>query len=130
MLDQFNDIKIVALDDEASGPSGQGVLLRLVLKLSQSAPSAWSQYFNDAWRQHLYMMKRRASVSGDRLEIICTPDELEKDHLPELNKVIAETNEAYGKYAQEQKRLKEIEIEAARRQSEALSDLKGRLKFD
>jgi hypothetical protein len=67
MSDQFTGIKIVALDDEASCPSGQGALLRLVLKLSQSAPSAWSQYFNDAWQQHLYIMKRRASVSGDRL---------------------------------------------------------------
>lgn len=130
MSDQFADIKIVALDDAASGPSGDGALIRLVLKLSDSAPSAWSQYFNEAWRQHLYMMKRRASVFGNRLEIICVPDELESDHLPELKKVVKETNEAYRKFEQEQKRLKEVEIETVRRQREALATLKGRLKFD
>jgi hypothetical protein len=130
MPNQFADIKIVAMDDAASGPSGEGALLRLVLKLSQSAPTAWSQYFNESWRQHIYMMKRKASVSGDRLEIICMPDELESDHLPELKKIVGDTNEAYRKFAQERERRKEIEIETARRQSEALFNLKGRLKFD
>lgn len=130
MSGEFVDIKIVALDDAASGPSGEGALLRLVLKLSQSAPTAWSRYFNEAWSQHLYMMKRRASASGDRLEIVCMPEELESDHLPELKKIVDETNQAYRRFATEQKRLKEIEVEAAKRQNEALANLKGRLKFD
>ena len=130
MPDQFTDIRIVELDDEASLPSGEGALVRVVLRLSERAPSEWSQYFNDAWRLHLYMMKRRAIVSGDRLEIICMLEELERDHLPELNKVMAETNEAYRKYAQEQNRRREIENEAAQRHREALSNLKDRLKFD
>jgi hypothetical protein len=129
MADQFNDIKIVGLDDEASVPSGDRALVRVVFRLSQPAPFEWSQYFNEAWRQHLYMMKRTATVSGDRLEIICILEELEQDHLPELNKVIAETNEAYRKYAQDQSRRREMENEAARHHREALSNLKGRLKF-
>jgi hypothetical protein len=130
MPNQFTDIKIAELDDAASGPSGEGALLRLVLKLSQSTPSAWSQYFNDVWGQHFYMMKRRASISGDRLEIICMPEELETDHLPELKKMIAKTNEAYGRYLEEEKGKKEIEMENTRRQREVLSGLKGRLKLD
>jgi hypothetical protein len=126
----FTDIKIVGLDDAASGPSGQGALVRLSLKLSDSAPSAWSQYFNEAWEQHIYMMKRRASVFGDRLEIVCMPDELQNDHLPELNNVISETNSEYRRYADAQDRQREIEVEIARRQKDELANLKGRLKFD
>jgi hypothetical protein len=76
------------------------------------------------------MMKRRASVSGDRLEIICMPDELQADHLSELNKVIAETNEAFKKYDADRKRAKQAEDEHAKRQKQELSDLKRRLKFD
>ena len=130
MQSTFTDIKIVALDDAASEPSGDRAFVRLILKLSQSAPSAWSQYFNDAWGQHIYMKKRRASASGDRLEITCMPEDLEKDHLPELNKIISATNSAYRSYADAQTREKEIEIENARRQKEELANLKGRLKFD
>lgn len=61
----------------------------------------------------MYMMKRRASVSGDGLEIICMPDELEKNHLPELNKIIAETNAAYQSYVFAQTRQEQIEAEDA-----------------
>lgn len=64
-------------------------LFNIVLNLSASAPYEWADYFNAGWQQHIYMMKRRASVSGRRLTIDCVPDELEKDHIPELTKIIA-----------------------------------------
>jgi hypothetical protein len=130
MSSEFTDIKIVSLDDVASGPSGDRALFRLVLKLSQRTPTAWSEYFNEAWGHHIYMMKRKATIFGDRLEIICMPDELEKDHLPELNKVMSETNDAYKKYASEQSCINQAEAERVQRQKEELSDLKRRLKFD
>ena len=104
--------------------------MRLVLRLSQSAPGPWSEYFNQAWQQHIYMRKRRASVSGDRLEIICMLDELQSDHLPELNKIIARTNAAYAAYAAEQSRLRQQAADEAKRQKDELASLKGKLKFD
>lgn len=130
MASTFTDIKIKELDDAASGPAGQGALMRLVLRLSESAPGPWSRYFNQAWQQHIYLMKRRASVSDDRLEIICMLDELQSKHLPELNKVIAQTNVAYGVYAAEQSRLRQQAADDAKRQKDELASLKGKLKFD
>jgi hypothetical protein len=126
----FTDIKIKELDDAASGPSGQGALVRLVLRLSHSAPARWAAYFNERWQQAIYMSKRHARVFGDKLEITCMPYELERDHLPELNKVIAETNEAYRGYFAKQERERDLQEEAEKRQKQELSDLKGRLKFD
>jgi hypothetical protein len=127
---EFEDIRIVGFDDKASKPSGQGALMRLVLRLSASAPFEWSQYFNTAWQQHLYGMKRRAQVSGNTLEIVAMPAELETDHLPELKKVIEETNAAYRAHATEQRRLRQhAEAEASARKEE-LAALKGKLKFD
>jgi hypothetical protein len=126
----FTDIKIKALDDAASGPFGEGALMRLVLRLSQSAPGPWSEYFNERWAGHIYGAKRRAAVFGDKLEIVCMPDELESDHLPELNNVIAETNEAYKKYIADRYRERQLEEQRMKRQAQELSDLKGRLKFD
>uniref|UniRef100_E6VP05 Uncharacterized protein n=1 Tax=Rhodopseudomonas palustris (strain DX-1) TaxID=652103 RepID=E6VP05_RHOPX len=130
MAETFTGIKIKELDDAASGPSGEGALHRLVLKLSHRAPGLWADYFNRAWNQHIYMMKRRAAVFGDTLEIICMPDELEKDHVPELNKVMAETNEAYKRYIADRERTRQAEEERAKRQKQELSELKSRLKFD
>ena len=130
MTEQFEDIKITSLDESASRPSGQGALMCLVLRLSQTAPSYWAQFFNETWKQQLYAMKRRAAVSGSRLEIICMPDELDVDHLPELKKVIAEANQAYRAHAANEQRRQEQEAAEHRRQKEALAKLNKTLKFD
>jgi hypothetical protein len=61
-LDQFIDITIAEFDDKASEPSGRGALQRLVLRLSQSAPGEWADYFNQAWSQHLYDEAARVGV--------------------------------------------------------------------
>ena len=95
--------------------------MRIVLKLSASAPVAWADYFNQAWHQHLYMMKRRAVVSGGGLEILCMPVELEADHMPELSKIIAQTNDAYRTFAAGQARQQQAAEEEALRQKQQFS---------
>jgi len=130
MTQQFVDIKIVSLDEEASTPSGDGALVDIVLTLSHTAPAAWAQYFNQAWHQNFYMMKRRATVSGNRLHIICMPSEVQSEHLPELRKVIALTNDAYRDYASAQELQRQEAEQRARQQKEQITNLKANLKFD
>ena len=130
MTKQFEDIRIIAIDDKASRPSGQGALMDIVLRLSQIAPPEWADYFDDAWKQHIYMTKRNASASGNQITITCIPDDLESDHIPELKKVIADTNKAYGAYHAAKLREEQTAAEQARKQSETLSNLKKNIKFD
>jgi hypothetical protein len=131
MAAEFEDIKIVSFDDKATykdDPSS--ALMHVVLNLSASAPHEWSNYFNQRWPQHFYMMKRNASVSGKRLEIYCVPEELQKNHIPELNKVFAETNQAYRQHLAhaEQKASEQAAAEAAERAR--LAKIKAGLKFE
>jgi hypothetical protein len=98
MPSEFQDISIIELSDDESGPSGQGALMRIVLQ-------------------------------GNRLVIICMPEELQTDHIPELNKVMSETNAAYKKYAAEKDKAQQARAENARRQKEELAKIKGQLKF-
>jgi hypothetical protein len=127
---KFEDIKIVAMDDEASYKSEPNTqMMNVVLTLSASAPHEWANYFNSRWQHHFYMMKRRASVSGKRLEIYCVPEELQQ-HIKELNKVIAETNAAYRSHIQQ---IEAVEAERAAveaRERTELADLKSKLNFD
>jgi hypothetical protein len=76
------------------------------------------------------MMKRDASVSGNRLQIECMPEEVKPDHLPEANKVIAETNRAYRSHWEQQQRQKQIWAEAEKQRQAELANLKKDLKFD
>ncbi len=127
----FEDIRIVAFDDKATRRGDPNLaLMHLVLKLSAAAPHEWAHYFNESWRSHIYMMKRNAHVSGAQLEIYCVPEELEKNHIPELKKVISQTNEAYRHYLV--RAQNEAEARAAKESAERarLSDIKSKLKFD
>jgi hypothetical protein len=131
MAGDLTEIRMTGLDDKACRAVERGsALMRMVITLSDSAPSEWAEYFEHAWQNHIYMMKRRAYVSGSTLQIDCVPDELEKDHIPELKKVIEQTNRAYAAYhaKREQKRA----AEAARQAEEAekLGNLKKSIKFD
>ena len=89
----------------------------------------WANYFNQRWKQHIYMGRARASVSGGKLQIYCVPNELEKDHIPELNKIISETNYAYRIFL-----ATRIQQEAARKaqkdaERDQLKSIKDNLKF-
>ncbi|WP_072758198.1 hypothetical protein [Rhodanobacter sp. OK091] len=131
MPSKFEDIKIVAMDDEASYKSEPNTqMVHVVLTLSASAPHEWAQYFDGRWQQQFYMMKRRASVLGKRLEIYCVPDELQRHHIPELNKVIAETNATYRSYVEKAQRAAAERDAADSRERAELADLKSKLKFD
>ena len=131
MSNEFVPIKIVGLNDGASKRVEPGsAIVRVVLELSASAPSNWADYFNNSWKQHIYMMKRRAEVRGKRLEIECVPEELQPDHLPELKKVIDATNEAYGKYHAQVALAQQAEVVAQVADAAKLAELKNKLKFD
>ena len=130
MSKAFSEIKITELDDGASGPSGPGALMRLVLKLSDTAPYEWCEFFDRAWQQNFYMMKRSAHASGDNIEIICMPEELQNDHIPQLKKVVAETNASYAAYGAKQEQLAAEQKAAQQKQKDDLSKLKNDLKFD
>ena len=131
MDNNFQAIKIIAFDEKATYQSDPNSELRhVVLILSAVVPPAWSKYFNACWTSHLYMKKRKASASGDRLTIYCVPDELQNFHIPELNKVIAETNRAYEQYLVDAKRVADAQAQRDAAEKANLAALKSSLKFD
>ncbi|MGM8850120.1 hypothetical protein ACS8E6_06365 [Salinicola halophyticus] len=130
MTVEFEDIKITGIDTTASGGGdGRSALVDVVLTLSKSPPADWTLYFNSRWEQHIYMMKRRARVSGGRLTIHCVPDELEKDHLPELRKIANETNQRYKTHLAQKERDDWREQERADAQKAEIDKLNN-IKFD
>lgn len=131
MTSLFKDIKIIEMDDQASRPLAANTdVMSVALKLSAAAPPEWTSLFGQLWTQHFYMMKRGAQVFGNTLRIECLLSELKDEHIPELNKVIAETNREYVKYAEEQARIRDSEDAKRKAIAQALKDAKDGLKFD
>ncbi|CAN7736490.1 hypothetical protein [Rhizobium sp. LjRoot258] len=93
-MTEFQDIRIVELNDAASGLSNEGPLTSMVLRLSADAPDPWSATFNEAWQSHRGMMKRKATATRASITSLCMPYELQGQIL-ELSKVVAETNTSY-----------------------------------
>lgn len=128
---EFQDIRIVGLDDDASyKPDPNKALYNVVLELSGTPPPDWERYFNQRWKSEFYMMKRRAEVSGRLLTIHCVPDELEREHLPRLRDVVSETNMAYRAHHQESERRRSHERAEAERDRAELRQLKHTLRFE
>jgi len=77
----------------------------------------------------MYMKKRDAFVSRNQLTIYCIPEELQMDHLPELKKIIEETNKSYRQYRTSQKIEAERKKQEKKAEKDALDSLKKTLKF-
>jgi hypothetical protein len=127
---EFEDIKIISFDADASYKSDTSpALTNCILRLSSSAPYAWETDFNNRWSEHFYMMKRRATVSGNSIEVICHPDELQ-NLINELNKVAAQTNRSYAQHVAEARERSKQQEEMAAAENAQLAQVKQRLQFD
>lgn len=115
----FQDIRIVGLDDAASGPAESGPLMDIVLKLSDNVPGDWREKFTETWIQGALAMRRQAVVQGDTLTSTCMAYEFQ-DQIDQLNDVMSATNDTY--------RL--LVAEATARQDAELRDLKANLRYD
>ena len=125
----FQDIRLVELDDQASKPSGKGELVDLVLRLSAVPPHFWSAMFNVAWKNQFIMTKRDAYASGDIITVTCMPDELQ-GQIDVMKGVIGRVNAAYAaELGKAESTANEIRAKEAA-EAIALEDLKGKLNFD
>lgn len=125
----FQRIKIVGFDDASSGPSGEGALQRMMLTLSANPPHQWAMAFDQEWKNHFFMMKRKATTMGAGIFVTCMPDELQ-GLINELNKVIAKVNDAYEKALAQAAAAAEVAQAKQAEEQKVLKDLKGTLKFD
>ena len=124
----FEDITILGLDEESSSRvDSKSALFNVVFKLSATAPWEWANYFNDRWAKEFYMTKRKADASGSAITITCIPDDIEKDHMPHLNKVIADTNSAYRTHVAKSHVQEESRELQERHDAITLSNLGNRL---
>lgn len=128
-IKEFDDIKIVSLDESASGPSGEGALMTMVLRLSGKAPSAWCAYFNAGWKSNFFMMKRRAEANGTSIVVTCLPDELQ-DQINHMKPIVAQSNAAYKELLAEHQAAQDAANKDAQDRKETLKNLKGSLDFD
>ena len=118
-MTDFQDIRIIELDDAASEPAESGPLMNMVLRLSQDVPVDWREKFTETWNQGALAMRRQAVVQGDTLTSTCMAYELQ-EQIDQLNEVISATNDSY----------RAIAAVATARQDAELKDLKTNLRYE
>ncbi|SHM27561.1 hypothetical protein SAMN05216428_12032 [Nitrosospira sp. Nsp11] len=132
MSNNFEDIKIVSLNDKLSvsaDPKSEQ-LMYIVFDLSSPAPGKWADYFNSRWSSKMYGFDRTANVSGERLKIRCTPDELKKELLAALKHAITQANSYYHEMLDSHQKASEAQAAKVERQKAQLAELKKNLTFD
>ena len=130
MANIFRDIKITGIDEDGSSEVAQSSLMDVALKLSVTPPADWTRHFDERWQQHAYVKKAVASVVEARIVIRCAVEELERIHLPELRKILAETNESHAQRLALEERKLASQLAQKAANVKTLSELAGRLRFD
>lgn len=129
-INMFEPIKLKKIIDEQSRRYEDTALYEIVIELSARAPQLWQDIFNNLWKQNLYMMKRNATANSYSITITCVPDELQQSHVPELKRVVEQTNNEYQSYLA-QKAQHEAAMEAqATAENKKLKKLSNDISFD
>lgn len=129
MTNEF--IKVIGMNESRSGGQGRAPATRIIaFDLSATPSPAWEQYFVQAWRSHIYMTKCPLEMYGAILEIDCVPADVANDHLPELKKIVAETNAALAPLRAEEERRRAAQASQEEKDAADMKTLKSQLKFD
>ena len=130
-LTQFEDIRIVGLDDEQSyKPDPVKLLYNVYLELSAIPPEEWQAIFAAERQFPRYSMWRPAWIEGQYIVIRCVPEELEEYHLQGLKEDVQNSNNKYRQYLTEAAQKEVQKMEKAREAHNQFTNLKRRLKFD
>jgi len=95
----FEDISILAINYVQTQPIEGSGALQVPIELSPVPPPDWAELFCQNWMVHDYETKVEVALAGDVIFARCFPedfDDLSERHLPEIKKVIAETNREYS----------------------------------
>jgi hypothetical protein len=123
------DIRITDID-KAKSYNVKNNISRIFFVLSETPPAKWVRIFDALWVNHFYMSKRHAGIQGKYLYIDCVPNEIEKDHLPELNDNVRETNTRFTKWQQEQDEIRRRNEETDRRRRSEIDDIRNNIDFN
>lgn len=127
----FADIKIIGLEEEMTVDSPVRPHLRYVyLRLSQSPPPLWQNYFKDARKVSRHPHWRQAWVDRKYIIVECLLPELELYHLNDLRQDVATANQRYHQHLGKQGNPDREKARVDQEARDFLREVKGRLKFD
>jgi hypothetical protein len=120
-IEPSTNIKILRLNAEKTRRiSGSFTEFRVYFELSATPSSVWSGIFGREW--HDLNPVQKASIDGTFLVVQCPLLKI-VFHLPVIKRAIAATNEAYSRYAREQKREQESQEDGRKEERRILEEL-------
>ena len=127
----FEDVRIVELDVDATQPSASGSAMRLMhLTLSCGPPSGWSGLFDEQRRFPRHSMWRKAYVSARHIVVDCVPDEIERYHLRDLKEDVAAVNEKYRQLVAQEAAQASAKHQRDQEERDDLRSIADRLDFE
>jgi hypothetical protein len=94
----FQGLKIIGLATERCYKLKEP-LVRMYFQLSEPPPLGWSYIFTTIWRSLAYPTKRQTGVEMDAIWIDCIPEEVETNHIRQLEDALTQTNDIYKREA-------------------------------
>ena len=127
----FNEIKILGLEEEMTVESPIRPPLRYIyLRLSATPPPIWVTYFDESRKVSRHPHWRRAWIDRKFIVVECPPEELEKYHLADFKRDLAQANQRTVAYFEKQNFVERQKQQNDLQVLNRLKEMKGRLNFD
>jgi len=129
-LEYFVDITITGTDEtKLYKPDPKKALYNVYFALSTLPPQEWVQIFEAERRFPRHSMWRHAWIEGDYIVINCCLDEIKKYHLTDIKQDVANTNQRYREYLQQQAIEEQRERFREEKEKREIEDALGELDF-
>lgn len=86
----MEDLKLTELKAVKTIPGTS--LHRVLLGLNETPTARWRMVFEANWKSNNYSMKAKAEIKGAGISMDVLVTDLEGEHIPQLKKIIEETN--------------------------------------
>lgn len=88
----------------------------------------WKKCFEREYKIAVLNLQRRVTVIGDSLRLIATLDEINKNMIEGIKKLVNATNRCVEEYNKEMKQKEELESSRRRQEEEAIERVRESLK--
>lgn len=130
-LEHFEDITVTGADkDKLYKPDPKKALYNVYFTLSAQPPQEWVQIFDAERRFPRHTMWRRAWIEGHYIVVHCCLDEVKKYHLNNIKQDVANTNQKYREYLQQQAIKERKQILREKKEKREIEDALEGLDFD
>lgn len=103
-------------------------LYAVELPLDSTPDFMWQECFKREYEIAVWNLQAKVTVSGDNLRLIAPSDEVDRNMIEGIKKLVTKTNQCVEEQNKEMLRREKVEVAKKKKEEETIKKMKGALK--